>query len=203
MGKVIPLIARANDAHPEARLRLPLTRREFLKGTGVLVGTIAAGNALSLLAPSSVWALELTALSTDEGAAIVKMARVLYPHRKLSDAVYALVAKDLDAAAAADPAKATMLKDGVAALDRAAGGKFARASLAKQRPAPTPMEAHPFSNAAAGQCLTSLYNNDMAFASFGYEGGSWEKGGYAKRGFQDLQWLPSPPSEASPKPFYS
>ena len=32
----------------------------------------------------------------------MKMGRVLYPHKKLPDAVYALLAKDLDAKAAGD-----------------------------------------------------------------------------------------------------
>ena len=41
------------------RLDLPLTRRELLRGSGVLMGTLAAGSALALLAPSRAWAVEL------------------------------------------------------------------------------------------------------------------------------------------------
>jgi hypothetical protein len=52
-----------------------------------------------------------------------------------------------------------------------------------------------------GQCVTSLYDNDMAYAVFGYPGSAWEKGGYITRGFQDLKWLPAPSKEASPPPF--
>jgi len=52
-----------------------------------------------------------------------------------------------------------------------------------------------------GQCMSSLYNNDMAFAAFGYPGSAWEKGGYITRGFQDLKWLPAPSKEDSPPPF--
>lgn len=127
MGKIIPVTG--HGAAP--RGSIPLTRREFLRGSGVLIGVIAAGNALSLVAPSRVWAVELQTLSGDEAAALLRMARVLYPHRKLSDAVYALVAKDLDADGAADKAKAEMLKDGVRTLDQAAGG-FAKAPAARQ-----------------------------------------------------------------------
>ena len=81
------------------RLDLPLARREFLKGSGILMGTIAAGSALAALAPSPAWAVELKTLSTAEGATLMKLGRVLYPHKKLADAVYALLAKDLDAKA--------------------------------------------------------------------------------------------------------
>jgi hypothetical protein len=38
----------------------------------------------------------------------------------------------------------------------------------------------------------------MAWAHFGYEGSSYEMGGYFDRGFQDLDWLPNPPASASP-----
>jgi hypothetical protein len=186
------------------KLDLPLARREFLKGSGLLMGTLAAGSTLALLAPSTAWALELKTLSTAEGAALMKMGRTLYPHKKLPDAVYALLAKDLDGKAGGDAATAKLLKDGIAALDKAAGsGGFAKASAAKQLEAVKAMAGQPFFNTVRGQCITSLYDNDMAYATFGYPGSAWEKGGYITRGFQDLKWLPAPSLEASPKPFIS
>ena len=183
------------------RLNLPLVRREFLKGSGILMGTIATGSVLAALAPSPVWAVELKSLSKDEGAALMKMGRVLYPHKKLPDAVYALLAKDLDAKAAGDAAAATQLRDGVAALNKAAGGSFAKASDKKRLEIVKAMEGQPFFATVRGQCITSLYDNDMAYASFGYPGSAWEKGGYITRGFQDLRWLPAPSAAASPKPW--
>jgi hypothetical protein len=183
------------------RLNLPLTRRSMLRGSGVLMGTLAAGSPLALLAPSPVWAVELKALSKAEGAALMKMGRTLYPHKKLPDAVYALLAKDLDGKAAGDAATAKLLKDGVAALDQAAGGSFARASDAKRKALVKAIEGNAFFGAVRGQCITSLYDNDMAFKVFGYPGSAWEKGGYITRGFQDLKWLPAPPADASPAPY--
>ena len=183
------------------RLTLPLARREFLKGSGLLMGTLAAGSALAALAPSTAWALELKALSTAEGEALMKMGRVLYPHKKLPDAVYALLAKDLDGKAAADAATARLLQDGVAALNSAAGGSFAKAPAKMQLELVKAIAGQPFFATVRGQCITSLYDNDMAYASFGYPGAAWDKGGYITRGFQDLKWLPAPSLEASPKPY--
>jgi hypothetical protein len=60
------------------------------------------------------------------------------------------------------------------------------------------MEGSGFFNTVRGQCMSSIYNNDMAFAAFGFPGSAWEKGGYITRGFQDLKWLPAPSKEASP-----
>jgi hypothetical protein len=183
------------------RPMIALTRREFLKGTGILTGTLAASSLLAALAPSRAWALELTTLSSAQGDALLQMGKVLYPHKGLPDAVYALLAKDLDAAAGKDPQKAQMLRDGVAALDKAAGGSFVAASDATKLEAVKSLQGTPFFNAARGQCITSLYDNEMAFAHFGYPGPSWDKGGYVQRGFNDLKWLPDPPASASPPPY--
>ena len=177
---------------------LPLTRREFLSGTGILFGSIAFGSTLAALAPSPAWALELKTLSTAEGTTLMKMGRVLYPHAKLPDAVYALLAKDLDAGAAGDAKTASMLKDGVASLNKAAKGNFDTASDAAKLASVKSIEGTPFFNAVRGKCVTSLYDNDMAYAAFGYPGVSFDKGGYITRGFQDLKWLPEPSKEASP-----
>ncbi len=184
------------------KLDLPLVRREFLKGSGILMGGIAATSVLAALAPSPAWAVELKTLTTEEGQTLMKMGRTLFPHKKLPDAVYALLAKDLDAGATADPKKAQMLRDGIKNLNEQAGGSFARASEARRLEIVKSIEGSPFFAAVRGQCVTSLYDNDMAFAVFGYPGSAWEKGGYITRGFQDLKWLPAPSLEASPKPWF-
>jgi hypothetical protein len=202
--KVIPILGATPDAgtcaEPGAvrKSNLPLTRREFLRGSGILTGTIAASSVLASLAPSRTWAVELKTLSQAEGDALMKMGRVLYPHAKLQDAVYALLAKDLDADAAKSADALKLLRDGVAELDKSAGGSFANASAAKQVEVVKAMEGTPFFNTVRGKCITSLYDNEMAYATFGYQGASYDKGGYITRGFQDVKWLKDPPNAASP-----
>ncbi len=207
--RVIPIAEPAvdsggcNDQSGEVpKLNLPLARREFLKGSGILMGSIATGSVLATLAPSPVWAVELKTLTKAEGEALMKMGRVLYPHKKLSDAVYALLAKDLDAKASGDAAAAKQLREGIAGLNTAAGGSFAKANDKKKREIVKALEGQPFFATVRGQCITSLYDNDMAYATFGYPGSAWEKGGYITRGFQDLKWLPAPSLQASPKPYF-
>jgi hypothetical protein len=58
----------------------------------------------------------------------------------------------------------------------------------------------PFFEKVRSTAVVSLYNNELAFAHFGYEGSSFEKSGYLNRGFDDLTWLPSPPETTSPQP---
>ena len=62
------------------------SRREFLKGTGILVGTLwASSTALITLAPSRVWALELKALDERTGNALLVFTRQILPHAKLDE----------------------------------------------------------------------------------------------------------------------
>ena len=194
--------AECGDENGEVpKLDLPLARREFLRGSGILFGTIATGTVLAALAPSPAWALELKQLTTAEGQMLMSMGRVLYPHKKLPDAVYALLVKDLDAKAAADAGVAKQLRSGIESLNNAASGSFEKATAARQLEIVKALEGTPFFATVRGQCVTSLYDNDMAFAVFGYPGSAWEKGGYITRGFQDLRWLPAPSLAASPKPW--
>ncbi len=202
--KMIPITVASDSSCQEhsgdvPKLTLPLTRRHLLKGTGILMGKLTAGSAVALLAPSPVWAVELKTLSQPEGEALMAMGRVLYPHKKLPDAVYALLAKDLDAAAGTDAALAKQLREGIASLNSATGGDFAKADDASKLKAVKALEKLPFFGTVRGKCVTALYDNDMAYTAFGYPGSAWEKGGYITRGFQDLKWLPEPSKVASPK----
>ena len=193
------LPSRSNDLSSAPDSARPgITRRTWLRDAAVLIGTLSAGSALATLAPSRVWALELAGINKHEGETLLVLTQTIYPHASLPSAVYALAVKDLDAAAAKDPAGKRLISDGVAHLDTTAGGSFAGASDEQRLAMARKIEGTPFFETVRSTCITSLYNNDMAFAHFGYEGASWPKGGYIRRGFNDLAWLPSPPGSASP-----
>jgi hypothetical protein len=180
-----------------------LSRRQFLKGTGVIIGTLwASSSALIALAPSRAWALELKSLDDHTGKTLLTLTRRIFPHDKLDDAVYALVVKDLDVEAAGAPASKDLLSDGVAALDKAAGGDWLGLAPDKQSDIVKSMAGSPLFQKVRGKAVVSLYNNELAFAHFGYEGNAFEHGGgYLQRGFNDLKWLAQPSDKASPKPF--
>ncbi len=180
--------------------KVSLTRRHLLKGSGVLMGTLAVGSPLALLAPSNAWAVEFKILTKAQGETLLRMGQVLFPHTKLPDAVYALLAKDLDADASNDAATAKLLTDGIQALNHLCDGNFLKANAARRLQAVKAMEGQAFFNSVRGKGVVSLYDNEMAYAAFGYPGSAWEKGGYITRGFQDLKWLPNPPASASPAP---
>jgi len=176
------------------------TRRSFLKQTGQLSGTLwFSSTAIAALAPGTAWALDLATLSAAQGAALSKLVRHIYPHDDLDDAVYALVVKDLDTDSHNNEATTTLLRTGLAALDTAAGGAWLGSPSAVQLKIVETIAGSPFFEKVRSTAVVSLYNNELAFAHFGYEGSAYEKGGYLDRGFNDLDWLPSPPPNASPR----
>jgi hypothetical protein len=172
-------------------------RRDFLKSSSRLAGVLAAHSILGLLAPTLSWALELKHLAQTEADGVLMLAKTLYPHKDLPDAVYALVVKDIDDYATDSTALASV-QAGIKSLNAQLGGEFTRASDDQRHDAVTRLIDSPFVQKVRGICITTLYNNEMAFAHFGYEGDAFSKGGYLLRGFSDLSWLANPPPDASP-----
>jgi len=171
-----------------------LNRRELLKTTsGLLTGCIVAGSPLALIAPGREWAVDLTALTSSEGAALVSMARTIAPHDKLDDAAYALVIQAVDGDAGKDANTRKLVKEGLAAL----GADFAGSPESERVEALKKIESSAFFQTMRLKTLQVLYSNSIAYAYFGYEGEAFSKGGYLFRGFNDLRWLPEVPAEDS------
>jgi len=166
-----------------------MDRRQFISVTGVLTGALIAGGALALVAPTRAWALDLGALSTAEGAALMAAARTMAPHDTLEDAAYALVIKAIDGACAHDAATLALVRAGVTQL----GAGFASATESARVTALGALENSAFFKFLRFQTLSVLYASPLAYAHFGYEGEVFSKGGYLLRGFNDLRWLPEVP----------
>lgn len=174
------------------------SRRKFLKDTGsVIIGTLAmTSGGIAMLAPTKTWALELTSLDSHQGKTLLRFSRHLYPHKTLEDAAYALVVKNLDQDAAADQSVHKLLADGVASLDKTAGGNWLGVDDTKQFSEVKAIVGTPFFEKMRSTAVVALYSNELSYAHFGYPG---PKGniGYLRRGFDDLKWLVSPPAVAS------
>jgi hypothetical protein len=168
--------------------RMKVSRRDMLR-TG---GAVAA--AATVMPVGMVKAAEPVALSKASFATLVKMARDVYPHDKIADKYYAAVIDSLDKAAKEDAALKTLLEDGVAQLNKKAaglkhGGYDGIASEDERVAILKEIETTPFFQKVRGTMITGLYNNKELWPHFGYEGSSADKGGYIKRGFNDIDWL--------------
>jgi hypothetical protein len=171
-----------------------IDRRELLKATtGLLVGLVAAGSPLALLARGPAWAVDLKTFTTPEGTALMAVARTIMPHDKLDDAAYALVIQAIDGEASKDENIRKTIQEGVAAL----GADFAKRKEKERVEALAKIEPSGFFRIMRQKTVQVLYATPMAYAYFGYEGEAFSKGGYLLRGFNDLRWLPEVPLEDS------
>jgi len=178
-----------------------LNRRELLKTTtGLLTGLVVAGGPLAPLARGRAWAVDLTALTSAEGAELMAVARTIAPHDKLDDAAYAMVIQAIDSDASKDPSARKMFKEGLAAL----GPEFTASREDDRVAALKKVESSAFFQAMRLKTVQVLYSTPMAYAYFGYQGEAFSKGGYLLRGFNDLRWLPEvPPQDGGPMPVSS
>ena len=168
--------------------RRSLTRRELLSrsvaaGASFVVGAGFVG------ARDAAWATEVTALKPETMAALVQMARDIYPHDHVPDEYYVVAVKGYDTAEAAPEIEA-----GVAALNAAAAGKGHASYLAMgwerdRVDILRAMEDSAFFQKIRGGLVTGLYNQKAVWPLFGYEGESFSQGGYIERGFDDINWL--------------
>jgi hypothetical protein len=125
-------------------------------------------------------------------AALVRLLRVAYPHSRFPDGPYERTADEIIGQLDASLWHRLALTQGLESLDAAAGGDFAGldddAALALLRG----IESAEFFAFVRSVAVVSLYNDHETWQLLGYEGPSYEKGGYIDRGFDDLDWLPSP-----------
>jgi hypothetical protein len=125
---------------------------------------------------------------------ITAAARTIYPHDALPDDVYARVGEKLAEAAREDPGAARTIEDGVSALN--GGRPFADLSAHGQLEALKGIEGSDFFELVRSTAVVEVYSDERTWQLVGYEGPSFDKGGYINRGFNDLEWLPDPEADA-------
>ena len=126
----------------------------------------------------------------------LRAARTMFPHDGLPDEAYDKVVRQLEHDAGNDEGIARTLEEGAAALDdpHRFTGLDADAQLEALRRA----EGTPYFDLIKATAVVALYDNPLVWQAFGYEGPSAHLGGYVDRGFDDLDWLPDPPTAMDP-----
>ena len=126
----------------------------------------------------------------------LRAARVMFPHDALPDEAYEKVVRKLEADAAGDEAIAATVEQGVAALDDRQ--PFTELGPDAQLEALRRQEGSQFFELVKATTVVELYDQPLVWKAFGYEGPSTHLGGYLHRGFDDLDWLPDPPTSLDP-----
>ncbi len=176
----------------EVDRRSKYDRRAFLKGAASTVPVVATATTAGI---HDAWAGDGVALAPATLKTLVKVARDIYPHDFLGDHYYIVAVKPWDDKAAKDPAVKALISDGVNRLDQDARERhqlpYAEVPWEADRVALLRgIEHSDFFNKVRSDLIASLYNQKELWPKFGYEGPSAEYGGYIKRGFADIDWLP-------------
>jgi hypothetical protein len=117
------------------------------------------------------------------------MVRTMFPHANFPDGPYDRTAAAIVEAAASDPRTQAQLEQGMRELD-AAG--FAQLGPKEALELMRGMSGSAFFEVVRSKTILTLYNDPEVWSLLGYEGPSFDKGGYLQRGFDDLDWLPDP-----------
>lgn len=170
-----------------------MTRRQLLKRSVAISASMVAGTGF-LASSNATWAMEVKALSPETMATLVQMARDIYPHDQFSDDIYAAAVKSHDDTAATDAAYKGMIEDGIAVLNKLAEGEGNASYIATGWEADRTailkdIETEDFFQSVRGGLVVGLYNQPVVWEKLGYEGASFDKGGYINRGFDDINWL--------------
>ena len=162
------------------------SRRRFLVAAIAYSGLISSGMGAALLRASSAWAQA----ANDNADELTRMARLLFPHDGIADAVYAKVIDSILSDAANDASMMEMLKQAVAALNAAQNGDWFDIGADDQIKSMMLVENEPFFAAIQSGVRARFYNHPKVWEHIGYPGSSVEYGGYVDRGFNDIDWLP-------------
>ena len=132
-------------------------------------------------------------IGDDRRAALVRLVRTMFPHEGFPDGPYERTVDALLADTATAPRLAGLLVQGTIDLDRLAGRPFAELDRGEAHALLERIQGSPFFLAVQARAISTLYDDPEVWEILGYEGPSFDRGGYLTRGFDDLDWLPDPP----------
>jgi hypothetical protein len=135
----------------------------------------------------SVPALDGTAVE-----ALAKALRAVFPHDAIGDAPYVRSAQGIADTAAGSPHHLGVVGEGLRTLTDLAGGDLGAIPTDALSGILRHIEQTEFFQILLTSAVVSFYSDPEVWEALGYEGPSFDKGGYITRGFDDLAWLPKP-----------
>ncbi|WP_018157603.1 hypothetical protein [Demetria terragena] len=126
---------------------------------------------------------------TDLKAVLVRVLRAAYPHEQFPDGPYERTADTILAGVEDDLWHRVALESGLKSLQDSGFQDLSdqATEAVLQEIATAEFFAH-----IRGVAVVTLYNDHEVWELLGYEGASFDQGGYVNRGFNDLDWLPDP-----------
>lgn len=150
--------------------------------------------------PAKYGALNAMEFSDEAKQVLVKILTTAFPHKNFPQGPYERMADKLISMADESPWFRMKLIQGVETIDAGADRKFSTLPYEEALEALKKVERTEFFSFIRRMTILTMYEDEEVWSSVGYEGPSFDKGGYINRGFNDLDWLPEPRIEESEEP---
>jgi len=131
-------------------------------------------------------------LSRQDQQTLTRVIRAAFPHRTFPDGPYRRAAVAVIEQAATNPRMLAQLVQGLSELDAQRDVPFAELDVETAAAVLRSADGSPFVTAIVDSAIVTLYSDPEVWELLGYEGPSFDRGGYVDRGFNDLDWLPEP-----------
>jgi len=142
--------------------------------------------------PAKYPQLNDTQLTDRARTVLIRVVRVAFPHSRVPDGPYERTADIILKEAAASNWFRVSLTQGLNSLDSLAGGDFCSLDDDSAYKVLKRIEGTDFFGFIRRTTVLNLYDDPAVWEVLGWEGSSFDKGGYLNRGFNDLNWLPEP-----------
>lgn len=136
--------------------------------------------------------LKDTQLTERGRTVLIRVVRVAFPHARLPEGPYERTADIILEEANASNWFRVALTQGLSSLDGLAGGDFCALDDDTAYKVLRQIAGTDFFGFIRRTTVLNLYNDPAVWAALGYQGPSYDQGGYINRGFDDLDWLPEP-----------
>jgi hypothetical protein len=131
-------------------------------------------------------------LPDDAQSRLVRVIKAAFPHRAFPDGPYERTAEHIIVTVSGNALQTAQLGQGLLSLDALRDRPFAELGADEQLEVLRSIERTPFFQLVRSTTVTTMYSDREVWQVLGYEGESSDQGGYLHRGFDDLDWLPTP-----------
>lgn len=166
-------------------------RRQLLGSTAFVALTAGL-----LTSPVNRFAVQAAAFDDAQKLMLLRIARDIYPHETLLDnAPYQAVVDSILGEAEKDEKVAKLVSDGLADVNARSQNVYKTNYVEIKEPMKREgilrqIELTDFFQKIRGGLLFGLYNNKALYPKFGYDGSSWEKGGFINDpSFGKVDWF--------------
>ncbi|GAB3561903.1 hypothetical protein [Spelaeicoccus albus] len=142
--------------------------------------------------PAKYPELNATEMTDEARQILLRVLKVAFPHPNFPDGPYERMADTIMEEAQNSTWFRVSLTQGLTTLGHLAGGDFRELNDDDATKVLHRIETTEFFGFIRRTTVLNLYDNQDAWDVLGYEGPSFDKGGYVNRGFNDLDWLPEP-----------